>query len=78
VRVAATALESLHRGFVHDVPAVPQSALTRYALQQYSSAIHLALNQIPVSERQSTDSILIMCVLFFCFESSQGHFRNAV
>ncbi|GFG19129.1 putative C6 transcription factor [Aspergillus udagawae] len=78
VRVAATALGSLHRAFVRDGPAVPQSALTRYALQQYSSAIHLALNQIPVSERQSTDSILIMCVLFFCFESLQGHFRNAV
>ncbi|EAW19357.1 Zn(II)2Cys6 transcription factor domain-containing protein [Aspergillus fischeri NRRL 181] len=80
VRVAATALGSLHRAFVRDGdgPAVAQSGLTRYALQQYSSAIHLALNQIPVTEGQSTDSILIMCVLFFCFESLQGHFRNAV
>ncbi|GIJ97936.1 hypothetical protein Aspvir_000042 [Aspergillus viridinutans] len=80
VRVAATALGSLHRAFVRDGggPAVPQSGLTRYALQRYSSAIHLALNQIPVTEGQSTDSILIMCVLFFCFESLQGHFRNAV
>ncbi|KAF7117476.1 hypothetical protein CNMCM5793_006458 [Aspergillus hiratsukae] len=60
VRVAATALGSLHRAF------------------RYSSAIHLALNQIPVTEIQSTDSILIMCVLFFCFESLQGQFRNAV
>jgi hypothetical protein len=78
VRVAATALGSLHRAFVRgDGPAV-QSGLTRHALQQYSSAIHLALNQIPVTEGQSTDSILIMCVLFFCFESLQGHFRNAV
>ncbi|RLL98832.1 hypothetical protein CFD26_106797 [Aspergillus turcosus] len=80
VRVAATALGSLHRVFVRDGdgPAVAQSGLTRYAMQQYSSAIHLALNQIPVSQGQSTDSILIMCVLFFCFESLQGQFRNAV
>ncbi|KAF7165024.1 hypothetical protein CNMCM5623_009376 [Aspergillus felis] len=78
VRVAATALGSLHRAFVRDGPAVPQSGLTRYAMQRYSSAIHLALNRIPVTEGQSTDSILIMCVLFFCFESLQGHFRNAV
>ncbi|KAF4292627.1 hypothetical protein CNMCM8686_007248 [Aspergillus fumigatus] len=80
VRVAAAALGSLHRAFVRDGggPAVAPSGLTRYALQQYSSAIHLALNRIPVTEGQSTDSILIMCVLFFCFESLHGHFRNAV
>ncbi|RHZ64922.1 uncharacterized protein CDV56_106904 [Aspergillus thermomutatus] len=80
VRVAAIALGSLHRIFVGDGDgsAVAQPRLTQYALQQYNAAIHLALNQIPVTERQSSDSILILCVLFFCFESVQGHFRNAV
>ncbi|EAW14619.1 putative C6 transcription factor [Aspergillus clavatus NRRL 1] len=80
VRLAATALGSLHRTFVSEtggfVALTPEN--TRYALKQYNAAIHQALKMLPGAAEQRNDAVLIMCALFYCFESLQGHFNNAI
>ncbi|KAL4926218.1 Zn(II)2Cys6 transcription factor domain-containing protein [Aspergillus undulatus] len=80
IRLAAMALGTMHRVVLHhqkSPPHVRRSGM-RLALQQYNSAIRRGLTHFPRNSDGSADSILSMCVLFFCFESLQGHFRAAL
>ncbi|PYH86078.1 putative Zn(II)2Cys6 transcription factor [Aspergillus uvarum CBS 121591] len=79
IRLAAMALCSLQRVVLHGDNTPPHASLRgkQLALQQYNSAIRRGLKYFPGNGDGSADSILSMCVLFFCFESLQGHFRAA-
>ncbi|PYH46509.1 Zn(II)2Cys6 transcription factor domain-containing protein [Aspergillus saccharolyticus JOP 1030-1] len=79
IRLAAMALCSLQRVVLHGDNTPPHARLRgkQLALQQYNSAIRRGLKYFARTGDGSADRILSMCVLFFCFESLQGHFRAA-
>ncbi|RAL06663.1 Zn(II)2Cys6 transcription factor domain-containing protein [Aspergillus homomorphus CBS 101889] len=79
IRLAAMALCSLQRVVLHGDNTPPHARLRgkQLALQQYNSAIRRGLKYFPRNGDGSADRILSLCVLFFCFESLQGHFRAA-
>ncbi|KAH8422276.1 uncharacterized protein LDX57_000034 [Aspergillus melleus] len=81
VRVAAMALGSLHRMFLFEQTRYPDVRMqgTQLALRQYNTAIRHGLAQMSKGTTNgSVDVILTMCILFYCFESLQGHFRVAL
>ncbi|KAL6233545.1 hypothetical protein BDW75DRAFT_186443 [Aspergillus navahoensis] len=83
IRLAAMALGTMHCLVLrHDkMPSHIRRRDMQLALQQYNSAIRRGLSQFPRSKDDRSagiDGILSMCVLFFCFESLQGHFRAAL
>ncbi|KAK9242857.1 hypothetical protein V1506DRAFT_546150 [Lipomyces tetrasporus] len=78
IRLAAMALGSLHRIFLLEGYDQSRQQKTQYALRQYNSAIRQALNLFSRIPEGSTDVLLSICILFFCFESLQGHFKMAV
>lgn len=81
IRLAAMALGSLHRVFLCEQTRYPDVRLqgTQLALRQYNTAIRQGLTQISGGVVNDTvDGILTMCILFYCFESLQGHFRVAL
>ncbi|KAL2848716.1 hypothetical protein BJX68DRAFT_238565 [Aspergillus pseudodeflectus] len=81
IRLAAIALGTMHRLVLYREETLPHvhTRGMQLALQQYNSAIRRGLNYFPRDGADvSADGILSMCVLFFCFESLQGHFRAAL
>ncbi|KAL2799381.1 hypothetical protein BJX66DRAFT_259619 [Aspergillus keveii] len=81
IRLAAIALGTMHRLVMYREATLPHvhTRGMQLALQQYNSAIRRGLNYFPREGADvSADGILSMCVLFFCFESLQGHFRAAL
>ncbi|KAK9325285.1 hypothetical protein V1517DRAFT_189944 [Lipomyces orientalis] len=78
IRLAAMALGSLHRTFLLEGYDQSRQQKTQFALRQYNSAIRQTLNLFSRMPEGSTDVLLSMCILFFCFESLQGHFKMAV
>ncbi|KAI9040334.1 uncharacterized protein KD926_008291 [Aspergillus affinis] len=81
IRVAAMALGSLHREFLFERTRYPDVRMqgTQLALRQYNTAIRQGLAQMSKGvENGSVDVVLTMCILFYCFESLQGHFRVAL
>ncbi|KAL4734410.1 hypothetical protein BDV11DRAFT_55021 [Aspergillus similis] len=80
IRRAAMALGSMHRVVLYHSRTTPheRSRGMQLALQQYNSAIRQGLKLFAGSSDSSADGILSMCVLFFCLDSLQGHFRSAL
>ncbi|PLB46367.1 hypothetical protein P170DRAFT_498170 [Aspergillus steynii IBT 23096] len=81
IRLAAMALGSLHRAFLFEQTRYPDTRMqgTQLALRQYNTAIRQGLAQMSGGlANGSVDVILTMCVLFYCFESLQGHFKVAL
>ncbi|KAK9426974.1 hypothetical protein V1505DRAFT_381727 [Lipomyces doorenjongii] len=78
IMLAAMALGSLHRIFLLEGYDQSRQQKTQFALRQYNSAIRKALNLFSRIAEGSTDVLLSMCNLLFCFESLQGHFKMAV
>ncbi|KAF7595961.1 hypothetical protein BBP40_004107 [Aspergillus hancockii] len=74
-RLAALAVGSLHRVFMFESSGRPELRQPgmQHALQQYNRAIQHVLQQTS----RSPTTLLTMCILFFCFESLQGHFKAA-
>ncbi|KAL4862974.1 hypothetical protein BDV12DRAFT_34790 [Aspergillus spectabilis] len=80
IRLAAMALGTMHRVVLYHNRTPPDDRLRgmQLALQQYNSAIRQGLKLFAGNGDGSADGILSMCVLFFCFDSLQGHFRSAL
>ncbi|KAK9238760.1 hypothetical protein V1525DRAFT_399961 [Lipomyces kononenkoae] len=78
IRLAAIALGSLHRIYLLEGYDQSRPQKIQFALQRYNSAIHQALNLFRRIREGPTDVLLIVCILFFCFESLQGHFKMAL
>jgi hypothetical protein len=80
IRLAAMALGTMHRVVLYHSRTPPHDRLRgmRLALQQYNSAIRQGLKLCAGSSDGSADGILSMCVLFFCLDSLQGHFRSVL
>jgi hypothetical protein len=80
IRRAAMALGTMHRVVLYHsrTPPHDQRRGMQFALQQYNSAIRQGLKLFAGSSDSSADGILSMCVLFFCLDSLQGHFRSAL
>ncbi|KAJ0422486.1 putative Zn(II)2Cys6 transcription factor [Aspergillus carlsbadensis] len=80
-RLAVIALGTMHRLVLYQEETLPHihTRGMQLALQQYNSAIRRGLSHFPRDGADgSADGILSMCLLFFCFESLQGHFRAAL
>ncbi|KAL3433448.1 hypothetical protein BDV09DRAFT_172007 [Aspergillus tetrazonus] len=80
IRRAAMALGTMHRVVLYHSRTPPHDRRRgmQLALQQYNSAIRQGLKLFAGSNDSSADGILSMCVLFFCLDSLQGHFRSAL
>ncbi|KAL4876403.1 hypothetical protein BJY04DRAFT_142027 [Aspergillus karnatakaensis] len=80
IRLAAMALGTMHRVVLYHSRTPPHDRARgmQYALQQYNSAIRQGLKLFAGNSDASADGILAMCVLFFSFDSLQGHFRSAL
>ncbi|KAJ5106854.1 hypothetical protein N7456_003529 [Penicillium angulare] len=74
----AIAIGSLHRSFMSDQHGSSSPwDNTRFTLFQYNKAIKQLVNIQPHTSPQTNDTFLIACVLFFCFECLQEHYRSA-
>ncbi|KAL4820003.1 hypothetical protein BDW67DRAFT_173263 [Aspergillus spinulosporus] len=80
IRRAAMALGTMHRVVLYHSRTPPHDRRRgmQLALQQYNSAIRQGLKLFADGSNSSADGILSMCVLFFCLDSLQGHFRSAL
>ncbi|KAL2864065.1 Zn(II)2Cys6 transcription factor domain-containing protein [Aspergillus lucknowensis] len=80
IRRAAMAMGTMHRVVLYhsQMPPHDRRRGIQLALQQYNSAIHQGLKLFAGSNDSPADRILCMCVLFFCLDSLQGHFRSAL
>ncbi|KAJ5279280.1 hypothetical protein N7478_004652 [Penicillium angulare] len=74
----AIAIGSLHRSFMFDQHvSSPPWDNTRFTLFQYNKAIKQLVNIQPHTSPQTNDTFLIACILFFCFDCLQEHYRSA-
>lgn len=80
IRRAAMALGTMHRVVLYHSRTPPHDHRRgmQLALQQYNLAIRQGLKLLAGSSDSSADGILSICVLFFCLDSLQGHFRSAL
>jgi hypothetical protein len=79
IRTIAVAIGSLHRSFVHnDKGLLTTREQTRFTLQHYNKAIRKLVAIDSQHSPQANDTFLIACILFYCFECLQGHYRSAV
>ncbi|KAL4896716.1 hypothetical protein BDV59DRAFT_112398 [Aspergillus ambiguus] len=80
IRAAVLALGSLHRIFLHegDKDPLDTSAGRQLALRQYDLALRTGCSRLSQTSADTIDAILIMCLLFFCFECLQGHYQAAL
>ncbi|KAJ5123150.1 hypothetical protein N7448_009247 [Penicillium atrosanguineum] len=78
IRTIAVAIGSLHRSFVFEQRGLlTKSEDTHFTLLHYTKAIRQLVAVHPQISPQTNDTFLIACILFFCFECLQGHYRSA-
>jgi hypothetical protein len=77
VRTIAVAIGSLHRSFAKD-KGLTNCEETQFTVQHYNKAIRQLVAIDSQHSPQANDTFLIACVLFYCFECLQGHYRCAV
>lgn len=78
IRTIAIAIGSLHRSFVHNEKGLTTREETQFTVQHYNKAIRKLVAIDPRTSHQSNDMFLIACILFYCFECLQGHYKLAV
>jgi hypothetical protein len=78
IRTIAVAIGSLHRSFVYNEKRLTTREETQFTVQHYNSAIRQLIAIDAQNSPQANDTFLIACVLFYCFECLQGHYRLAV
>lgn len=79
IRTIATAIGSLHRSFVYKGNgSLATCDETHFAVRNYNKAIRQLLSINPQNSPGTNDTILIACILFYCLECLQGHYKFAV
>lgn len=79
IKTIAIAVGSLHRAFVFNKEGSTINAEdTQFTLHHYNKSIRQLLTGYPQNLFTSGNIILIACILFYCFECLQGHYRSAL
>jgi hypothetical protein len=76
IRHAVIAIGSLHEHF--ETSAADHKEGSKFALQQYSTAIQQVLGSFKSSLDYPTEIALVLCGLFASFESLEGHYKSAL